>query len=119
MTALTTNETSINTHTLSKTKLRTGEVFKKEVETIAITIDDLDYLMPYRLGAAEVISGAFMIQPSSFIISFVLFLLGTYSLLTFIFSDTFFVHPYISLGLIVVGLGILLTMIVASKSKFK
>lgn len=81
----------------------------------AITIDDIDLSVPQAESIVMAFQEAYRSHPPSFVISAILLLIGFADILMFLESSIYFFHPYIALGLMVAGIGMLSTMYVANK----
>ncbi len=81
----------------------------------AITVDDIDLSVPQAQSIVIALQEAYRSHPPSFAISIVLLLIGLVDTLMFLESPIYFFHPYIALGLMVAGIGMLSTMYVANK----
>src|SRR3989338_2178111 len=80
-----------------------------------ITVDDIDLNIPQAQSIAIAFQEAYKSHPPSFVISTVLVLIGLADILMFLESSIYFFHPYIALGLMVTGIGMISTMYVANK----
>lgn len=79
------------------------------------TIDDIDLSVPQAQSIIIAFQEAYRSHPPSFVLSTVLLLIGLADILMFLESSIYFFHPYIALGFMVAGIGMLSTMYVANK----
>jgi hypothetical protein len=82
-----------------------------------ITVEDIDLSVSESQSFTMTVQAAYKSHPPSFIVSIIILIFGAINFISFIQGLEYLLHPIIAIGLLLLGLGMLLTMLVANKNQ--